>query len=44
MYEMYEIHPSLPRKFKYVGSWNVETKFNIDENQKWMRRRDMEVI
>lgn len=44
MYEMYEIHPSLPRKFKYVGSWNVETKFNIAENQKWMRRRDMEVI
>ena len=43
IYEMYEILQTLPRKFNYIGYWNEQSGFVISENQKWVRRHDLEV-
>ena len=43
MWEMYEIHPSLPMKVKYIGYWNMKMGIQVKENKKWIRRHDLEV-
>ena len=43
MWEMYEIHPSLPMKVTYIGYWNAKMGIQVKENKKWIRRHDLEV-
>ena len=43
MWEMYEIHPSIPRKINHLGSWSDQVGFDFVEPQKWMRRKNMDV-
>ena len=43
MWEMYEIHPSLPVKVTYLGYWNNKMGIQVKENKKWIRRHDLEV-
>ena len=43
IYEMYEIHHTLPRKFNTIGYWNEQSGFVMSEDQKWVRRHDLEV-
>ena len=40
---MYEIHPTMPRKFNYVGFWSDRGGFVISEDNKWIRRRNLQV-
>ena len=43
LWEMYEIHPTLPIKVAQIGSWNTEAGLFIEETRKWIRRHDLEV-
>ena len=43
MWEMYEIHPSVPMKVAYIGYWNMKMGIQVKENKKWIRRHDLEV-
>ena len=40
---MYEIHPTMPRKFNYIGFWSNRGGFVISEWNKWIRRRNLQV-
>ena len=43
IWEMYEIHPSMPRKLLYYGNYTLQDGLNINSLSKWIRRKDLEV-
>ena len=43
IFELYEIHPTRPRKLLQYGTWNEFDGLNIMEHQKWKRRRNLKV-
>ena len=44
VWELYEIHSSLPKQLLAYGSWNSSHGLKIMEPQKWIRRNNLEVI
>ena len=44
IWEFYEIHPSKPRKILPYGSWRPNEGLNLSKDEKWVRRRNLEVI
>ena len=43
IWEFYEIHPTRPKKLNYYGSWKSRNGLNIPNEDKWDRRRNLEV-
>ncbi len=44
LWELYEIHSSLPRKFVPYGTWDSINGLEITTEKKWFRRQNLEVI
>ena len=44
IWELYEIHSSLPKQLLSYGSWNSSYGLKIMEPQKWIRRNNLKVI
>ena len=44
IWEFYEIHPSMPRKIIPYGNWTVNEGLKLSKDDKWIRRRNLEVI
>ena len=43
IWEMYEIHPTLPSKVSRIGNWNAKQGIQYEEPRKWIRRQILEV-
>ena len=43
VWEFYEIHPTRPKKLNYYGSWKSKNGLNIPNEDKWVRRKNLEV-
>ena len=43
IWEMYEIHPTLPSKVRHLGNWNAKQGIQYEEPRKWIRRQNLEV-
>ena len=43
VWEMYEIHETVPRKIASIGTWTHTTGLEISQPQKWIRRKNLEV-
>ena len=43
IWEIYEIHPTLPSKVSHVGNWNAKQGIQYEEPRKWIRRQNLEV-
>ena len=43
LWEYYEIHPSKPRKILSYGSWTPIGGLKLSKEEKWIRRRNLEV-
>ena len=43
VWEFYEIHPTRPKKLNYYGSWKSTNGLNIPNEDKWVRRKNLEV-
>ena len=43
IWEFYEIHPTRPKKLNYYGSWESKNGLNIPNEDKWDRRKNLEV-
>ena len=43
VWEMYEIHETVPRKIASIGTWTYVTGLEISQPQKWIRRKNLEV-
>ena len=43
IWEMYEIHPTLPSKVSCIGHWNAKQGIQFEEPRKWIRRQNLEV-
>ena len=43
IWEFYEIHPTRPKKLNYYGSWESKNGLNISNEDKWDRRKNLEV-
>ena len=43
VWEMYEIHETVPRKIGSIGTWTYVTGLKISQPQKWIRRKNLEV-
>ena len=41
--EYYEIHSSHPRKLRFYGNWNTINGLKVTEEDKWNRRKNLEV-
>ena len=41
--EYYEIHSSHPRKLRFYGNWNKISGLKVTEEDKWNRRKNLEV-
>ena len=44
IYEFYEIHESKPRKILSYGKWTIERGLILSIEDKWNRRKDLEVL
>ena len=43
IWELYQIHSSMPKKMLNYGYWTPESGLNVDTSSKWRRRRDLQV-
>ena len=43
VWEFYEIHPTRPKKLNYYGSWKSKNGLNIPNEDKWDRRKNLDV-
>ena len=43
IWEFYEIHSSHPRKLKWYGNWNSFYGLDVTREEKWSRRKNLEV-
>ena len=43
IYEFYEIHATRPKKLNYYGNWNSKNGLNIPNQEKWDRRKNLQV-
>ena len=43
IWEIYEIHETVPRKVALIGTWTYLTGLEITQPQKWIRRKNLEV-
>ena len=43
LWEFYEIHPSRPKKVHTYGKWSLTKGLEVSKENKWIRRRNLEV-
>ena len=43
-WECYQIHPTMPMKIVPYGTWSKKNGLSINSDEKWIRRKDLEVI
>ena len=43
IWECYQIHPTKPKKIALYGTWSKQNGLSINSNEKWIRRKDLEV-
>ena len=39
----YQIHPTKAKKIVFYGTWNIKDGLSISSEDKWVRRKDLEV-
>ena len=44
LYELYEIHPTLPKQVLFYGLWDSSIGLLLNETKKWDRRKNLQVI
>lgn len=43
IWECYQIHPTKAKKIVFYGTWNIKDGLSISSEDKWVRRKDLEV-
>ena len=43
-WECYQIHPTMPMKIVPYGTWSKQNGLSMNSNEKWIRRKDLEVM
>ena len=43
IWECYQVHQTKPKKIVPYGTWSQQNGLNINSNDKWIRRKDLEV-
>ena len=43
IWEFYEIHETRPKKILYYGNWHLKEGLSITNEDKWVRRKNLEV-
>ena len=44
IWELYQIHGSIPKTILKYGYWTPESGLNVDTSSKWRRRKDLQVL